>query len=219
MIWKIIKRTLIVVIVLFVILVTSAVFYLKSVEVYVTEDALPEGVYDSSTNLNLLMLQSVTNIVMSDERDADTHIEFFMNVMIYKTIRDDINPEYDPIHGESKESQYIVSNIFITIDYMYVEMTEDNQLLLTVSLKRNSFPKVATAIYLYFDVDFNYQNMSLLLTLDQVLLDEKEIAKSTLTRILNLVDQEKIENSVARGTLDLDEYTYSVGFRDYLLPF
>lgn len=219
MIRKIIKWLLISLILLSIILVSSIVFYLRSVNVYVTEQDLPEGVYDSNSSVNMLMLSAVTSILVADEDEVDPRIEFFMNVLIYKTIKDDINPDYDPINGETKESQYISKNLAITLDYIFVELTDDDQLLLSVSMKRHVFPKVATAMYLYFDMDFSYETMDLLLTLDRVLFDDKEVSQTTYDFVLNLMNKEKIINSVDRGRLDFDDYTYSIGFRDYFSPF
>ena len=219
MVWKIIRRTCLFIIVLMLLLVTGLVIYLNTVEVQLTDDDLPQNVYDTSQNVNIMMVSAVTNILTSDEQNVQGYIETFLNVMIYKTIRDDINPDYDPILGESAESQYIIKNFLMEIDYVYANITDDEQLLLTVSMKRHVFPKISTAMYFYFDMDFNYTRMTLSLILDHVLIDDQEVSKSTYDFILSFMNKDKIEEAIDKGSLDLESYTYQVGFRDYLLPF
>lgn len=214
--FKLFKRLIIFVIIILVLAVGGTLLFLNSVEVNITEEDLPQEVYDTSGNLNTMMENKMLEIATSDESQTNALFEDFLNIMIYKTIRDNINPEYDPINGDTEESEYIVKHPQFTLDYIIAEMTEDDQVRLTVSVKRNSFPSVTTAFYFLFDMEVNRSTMSFVLTLDKVYLDDNEIKHRVYDYFVSFADKDQIESQVDKGTLDLDEYTYEVSFMDFI---
>ncbi|MCF7924752.1 MAG: hypothetical protein K9L64_06600 [Candidatus Izimaplasma sp.] len=215
--FKLIKRLIILIVILLVLAFGGIIIFLNSVKVDITEADLPQDVYDSSGNLETMMENKMISIATSDEADTNSHFEDFLNMMIFTTIRDNINPDYDPLNGDSEESEYIVEHKQFTLDYIIAEMTEDDQVNLTVSIKRNSFPEAITAIYFYFDMEVNRASMTFILTLDKVYLDDKEISQRIYDYFVSFADKDQIESQVDKGTLDLDNYTYEVSFAD-LLP-
>lgn len=206
---KILKRLIIGIVILSLIAITGLFIYLNSVKVNVTDDDLPENVYTYTGSLNVLMLSTISNIV-SNNGDRDQYIEDYINILIYKTIRDDINPDYDPINGDTDKSQYIAKNFAFELDYIIADLTEDDQVMITVSIKRLGFPKAMTALYFYFDMSF--QSTTLTLSLDKVFMDEDEISKPTYDFFVSMADKEEIESSIDKGTLNLDDYTYEINF-------
>jgi len=200
-----------------VIAVGGTLIFLNSVKVNVTEDDLPEEVYDPSGNLETMMQDKMIAIATSDQADTNELFEDFLNMMIYKTIKDNVNPEYDPLNGDTDESEYIVKHSQFTLDYVIAEMTEDDQVRLTVSVKRGSFPSVSTAFYFLFDMEVIRTSMTFRLTLDKVYLDDNEIKYRVYNYFVSFADKDQIESQVDKGTLDLDEYTYEVNFSN-LIP-
>lgn len=210
---KILKKLVIAIVILSVVLIAGLFIYLNTVEVNITDDDLPENVYTYEGSLNILMLSTISDIV-SNNGDRNERIEDYINLLIYKTIKDDINPDYNPINGETDQSQYITKNLAFQLDYIIANLTDDNQIMITVSLKRLTFPKAMTAIYFYFDMTF--QSTTLTLALDQVYIDDQEISKSTYDYLVSMADKEKIESSIDKGTLNLDDYTYEINFISYI---
>ena len=164
------------------------------------------------------MLSTIGDIVLSDKSETNDKIETFINLMIYKTIRDDFNPNYDPINGESADSQYVIRNALVAIDYMIAEVDEENQITMTISIKRLGHIRTKTAIYMVFDMDFRYEDMSLTLSLSDVKIGDKPVSDDVYGFIFRRINNEEIEAAISPGTLDLDTYTYQIAFRDYL-PF
>lgn len=217
MIKKLFKYIFVTLFIVIILVFAGTLIFLNSIEVNITDDDLPQEVYDTSSTNNMVMLGAMSNIVTSGNGDVNGYIETFINAMIYQTVLDDVNPFYDPINGEIPDSQFIIKNAFITIDYIYANITEDNQIKITVSMKRGSFPSVTTAMYLYFDMDYSPLLFKLTMSLNSVYMDDTEISQSIYNTILNQMDKESIENSVDKGTLDLDEYTYEISFLNYII--
>jgi len=214
---KWIKRLLILLVIIIVLAFAGILIYLNTIKVNITDEDLPDNIYGSTENLEARMFVVMTNIVTSTNKETiNNHIEDFMNILIFKTIRDDINELYDPINGETEESQYIIKHPQFTLDYIIADMNEDDQIVLTVSLKRDGFPKAMTAIYFYFDVDFDIFSSELILTLDKVYLDDNIVSRNVYDYIVSLADKTTIEQAVDKGELNLDDYTYTIDFRDII---
>ncbi|MGE4571222.1 MAG: hypothetical protein AB7E09_00545 [Candidatus Izemoplasmatales bacterium] len=218
-IFKLIRRMVLFFLVIIVITFVGLLIYMNSVNVNITDEDLPENVYNSSKNLEIRMIDSMIEIVTSDnQEDANQDIEDFLNLMIFKTIRDDINAEYDPIKGESDQSQYIIEDSLFTLDYLIANVNDEDQVVLTVSLKRYGFPKFETALYFYFDIDLSFAKRKMILTLDKVFLDNQEISRGVYDYVVSMADKDSIESAVDKGELDLDKYTYTISFGDFI-PF
>ncbi|MDA3931213.1 MAG: hypothetical protein PF513_00595 [Tenericutes bacterium] len=215
--FKLIKRLIIFIVIIVVIAFAGMLIFLSSVKVNITEDDLPTDVYEASGNLTTMMQNKMINMATFSAGDSYNDFEDFLNIMIFKTIKDNINPEYDPLNGETEESEYIVDNSQMTLDYIIAETTEDNQMKITVSVKRGSFPQVTTAFYFIFDIEFFRTSMSFKMTLDKVYLDDKEISSRIYDYFISMADKDQIESQIDKGVLDLDEYTYEVTVFDFIL--
>ena len=214
--FKLMRRLLFLIVIILVLAFGGMLIFLNSVEVNITEDDLPESVYDASGDLATMIQDNMIAIVTSDEEDTYTLFEDFLNLMIFKTIRDEINPDYDPLNGDADESGYIIRHTQFTLDYIIAEMTEDDQVRLAVSMKRSTFPQTTTAFHFYFDTDLTLRSMTFSLSLDRVLWDDKEISRNVYDRVVSMADKDQIEEQIDTGTLDLDAYTYEVSFADVL---
>ncbi|QWC00242.1 hypothetical protein KHQ88_01355 [Mycoplasmatota bacterium] len=217
--FKLIKRLILFLIIIIILTFVGVIIFLNSVEVQITEEDLPQDVYESSGNLSTMMQNKMISIARQEDGDSYNDFEDFLNIMILKTIRDNINALYDPLNGVEEESEYIINHSQFTLDYVYADITEDGQVKVTVSLKRNNIPSVSTALYFYFDMEVIETSMTYKLTLDKVYLDEREISKNVYDYIVSFADKEQIESQVDKGTLDLDEYTYQVSFIDFIPGF
>jgi len=215
-VFKIIKRLFIFILVILVLALGATLIFLNSVKVNITEDDLPDEVYDTTDSLDTMIQDKMIEIASSPEDQTNALFEDFLNLMIYQTIKDNVNPEYDPINGDTEQSQYIVNHNQFTLDYVIAEMTEDDQVRITVSIKRGSFPSVSTAFYFLFDMEIIRSTMTFRLTLDKVYLDDNEIQHRVYDYFVSLADKDQVESQIDRGTLDLDDYTYEVSFADFI---
>jgi hypothetical protein len=178
----------------------------------VTEADLPQDVYESNGDISVLMLSKAAEIVLADEEDSYTLIEDFINLLIFDIIKDNINSEYDPINGDDEINGYIISRDKLTIDYIYAHLNEENQLIVTVSVKRPNI--VETAFHFVFDIEYEFSSFSLTLTLDKVFLHDIEIKRNIYDYFVSMADKNQVEQYLETGELDLDEYTYSISFFD-----
>lgn len=207
---KIIKRLII--FLFFIIIVVLGLLYLglNRISTTVTKEDLPQDVYESDGNLSVLILSKATEIVFADEEDSYTLIEDFVNLLIFDIIKDDINPEYDPINGSEEINNYIINKDKLVIDYIYAHLNEENQLIVTVSVKRSNI--VETAMHFVFDMNYDFSSFSLVLSLEKVFLHDVEIKRNIYDYLVSMADKEEIEQYVETGVLDLDDYTYSISF-------
>jgi hypothetical protein len=197
-----------------VIIIVLGLLYLgvNRISTTVTEADLPQDVYESNGDISVLMLSKAAEIVLADEEDSYTLIEDFINLLIFDIIKDNINSEYDPINGDDEINGYIISRDKLTIDYIYAHLNEENQLIVTVSVKRPNI--VETAFHFVFDIEYEFSSFSLTLTLDKVFLHDIEIKRNIYDYFVSMADKNQVEQYLETGELDLDEYTYSISFFD-----
>jgi hypothetical protein len=197
-----------------VIIIVIGLLYLgiNRISTTVTEADLPQDVYESNGDISVLMLSKAAEIVLADEEDSYTLIEDFINLLIFDIIKDNINSEYDPINGDDEINGYIISRDKLTIDYIYAHLNEENQLIVTVSVKRPNI--VETAFHFVFDIEYEFSSFSLTLTLDKVFLHDIEIKRNIYDYFVSMADKNQVEQYLETGELDLDEYTYSISFFD-----
>jgi hypothetical protein len=209
---KIIKRLLIFLFLVIIIVLGLLYLGVNRISTTVTEADLPQDVYESNGDISVLMLSKAAEIVLADEEDSYTLIEDFINLLIFDIIKDNINSEYDPINGDDEINGYIISRDKLTIDYIYAHLNEENQLIVTVSVKRPNI--VETAFHFVFDIEYEFSSFSLTLTLDKVFLHDIEIKRNIYDYFVSMADKNQVEQYVETGELDLDEYTYSISFFD-----
>jgi hypothetical protein len=197
-----------------VIIIVIGLLYLgiNRISTTVTEADLPQDVYESDGDISVLLLSKAAEIVLADEEDSYTLIEDFINLLIFDIIKDNINPEYDPINGDDEVNKYIISRDKLTIDYIYAHLNEENQLIITVSIKRPNI--VETAFHFVFDIEYEFSSFSLTLSLDKVFLHDIEIKRNIYDYFVSMADKNQVEQYVETGELDLEEYTYSISFFD-----
>jgi hypothetical protein len=209
---KIIKRLLIFLFLVIIIVLGLLYLGINRISTTVTEADLPQDVYESNGDISVLMLSKAAEIVLADEEDSYTLIEDFINLLIFDIIKDNINSEYDPINGDDEINGYIISRDKLTIDYIYAHLNEENQLIVTVSVKRPNI--VETAFHFVFDIEYEFSSFSLTLTLDKVFLHDIEIKRNIYDYFVSMADKNQVEQYLETGELDLDEYTYSISFFD-----
>ncbi|MGD9761268.1 MAG: hypothetical protein AB7U52_02395 [Candidatus Izemoplasmatales bacterium] len=214
---KIIKRLLIFLLVLIVIIVGAGLIAINQIKYEVTSSDLPQDVYETDGNFSALMLEKVEDLLFTEEEDSYTLIEDFINLLILDIIKKDINPEYDPLNGETEDSLFIINHEQFQLDYIYAHLNEENQLIITVSLKRDTIPNVTTAFHFIFDIDYSKTTFSLTLTLNQVFLHDIEVKHNIYDYFVSMADKNEIEVYVDKGTLNLDDYTYTINFYDLFL--
>jgi hypothetical protein len=209
---KIIKRLLIFLFLVIIIVIGLLYLGINRISTTVTEADLPQDVYESDGDISVLLLSKAAEIVLADEEDSYTLIEDFINLLIFDIIKDNINPEYDPINGDDEVNKYIISRDKLTIDYIYAHLNEENQLIITVSIKRPNI--VETAFHFVFDIEYEFSSFSLTLSLDKVFLHDIEIKRNIYDYFVSMADKNQVEQYVETGELDLEEYTYSISFFD-----
>ena len=218
MIKRFVKRVFIVLLVLVTLLVAGTFIFLMSVHTSITEEALPQEVYMNEPT-SIALATAIGQVVLADDEQKNQAIETFLNVMIFRTVRNDINPDYDPMREDEGESQYIIKESGFILDYVIANVLEDDIVKLTVSLKRSQFPFFSSAIYFYFDMALNPTTMSFKLTLNHVDIDKMTISHQIYDWLVSRIDKEAIQASVTVGELNLEDYTYTINFFDEMTPF
>ncbi|MFW5894720.1 MAG: hypothetical protein ACOCU0_02190 [Bacillota bacterium] len=210
------KKFLLVLVILAALIIGGIAYATSRFHEDITEDDLPETVYASEDSVSDGMDDAVLEL-FDTENDDDQYdfVETFVNFVIYDSIKENLNAEYDPL-GDCEEeacSTIVTSNV-ANIEYAYAHLNDDDQLILTVNAKRDSYPSFETAVHLTFDVEIDMAETSIVLTLDETHLANDEISESMLDRILGFADKDTIEESVTTGSLDLDEKTYTYDFTE-----
>lgn len=209
------KKLLIVLGVLTAVLFFGWTYVKGQIAVDVTDDDLPEGVYTTSPALLFFNAQynlfQIANPLSSE--DDMTLTEEYLNLMLFYSIRENINDEYDPLNDDcgTAACDVIVSTGYGDVEYAYVELNSDNKIVLHVNFNRTDFLSVETALVAVFDVDISLMEMALTLTLEDVYINDILIKESQIDWVLSQFDPKSIEASIAIGTLDLEEKTYEVG--------
>ncbi|MFW6298648.1 MAG: hypothetical protein ACOC14_03105 [Bacillota bacterium] len=214
------KKFLLVIVILAALTIGGIAYATSRFHEDITEEDLPETVYASNDSVSDGMDDAVLEL-FDTENDDDRYdiVETFVNFVIYDSIKENLNADYDPL-GDCEEeacSTIATSNV-ANIEYAYAHLNDDDQLILTVNAKRDSYPSFETAVHLTFDIEIDVEietmETSMVLTLDETHLANDEISESMLDRILGFADKETIEESVTTGSLDLDEKTYTYDFTE-----
>ncbi len=189
-------------------------FATASINEVITKEDLPQTVYQDDSSFESAHNALLDFFNINSDQDY-SNIELFMNYMIYDSIKENMNDEYDPLSDcETEACMYILATDYVTVDYMFARLNEDDQIVLTVSAKRFNYPTVETAVHLIFDVTINELQASFTLTLNHARLADRTISRELLDRIMTYVDKEAIEDSVTYGELDLDTYSFTVSLLD-----
>ena len=203
-------------IIILIILIALGVIGLGAIEVDVDDSSLSTIVYEEDANLTDILQAKFISLFVSGSTEESSLVEDIINLVIYDSIKNNINSDYDPLGDcETTECNYVIYEDYYYINYIFAEMNDDGQLVLTVSFGTEEIIEVNTILVLVFDVDIKLLSMSIELTLDKYYLAEYEISKTMLDRIFSKIDTENIESQVSKGELNLEEYTYTISFSPF----
>lgn len=206
---KIIKILLVVLI----LLVVGAVIALNSVKMEVEESELPVNVYEESGDLTTILQAKMVDLFINSPADEFTVIEEILNLVVLDSIRENINADYDPLGTcETEECNFIVHEDYYYLNYIIVELTEDDQFLVRASFGSDKFIEYNTVLSFLFDVEIKYTSLEIELTLDKYYMADKKISKTILDTIFKNLDKDSIESQVSTGELDLEDYSYTISF-------
>lgn len=209
-------KTIRIIIILLVILLAVGLIALYSVEVKVDESELPVNVYEEDTDLINLVNDRMIDIFVNTVTNEYTVIEEVLNLIVLDSIRENVNADYDPLGDcETIECNFIVHEDYYYLNYIIVELTDDDQFLVRVSVGSDKYLDYNTVFSFLFDVEIDYFGFEISLTLDQYHLADKELSLKMLDRIFGKLDTETIESQVTKGELDLEEYTYTISFSPF----
>ncbi|WP_176239627.1 hypothetical protein [Mariniplasma anaerobium] len=210
---KFIKVFLSIIIGLIVIIFVGVLIFLNSIKVEVTDDDLPQGIYTETGDLESISQVYLLGIVVASDADQYTLINGFMNYMILDSIRKNINPDYDPLADlDTVEADYVTYDKNFYIDYIYANLNDDNQIVVTAAFGSDSIIKVDSALNLVFDIDLDisFTNIGFTLTLVDYSLSDTALSFQVLDFIMSKLDKTEIEGQMSMGVLDLDTYTYTL---------
>ena len=206
---KAVKGLIFVLVLLFVFLLVAK----GAIQVDVDENLLPTNVYEEDADLLTLVNTRMYDLFMTSVTNEYTIVEEVVNLIILDSIRDNVNSEYDPIGDcDTTECNFIVYEDNYYINYIWAELSDDNQLIIHVSLGSEKFIGVNTVFNFYFDIEIDYLGFGIELTLDAYTLGDVDLSMEILNRIFSNIDTEQIEGQVSKGELDLTEYSYKISF-------
>ncbi len=205
------KKLIFIIVALVAILAIGVEVVTSMINETITKEALPETVYQDDTPFDSAH-SALQDFFTPNSGEGDySSIELFMNYMIYDSIKENFNASYAPLGDcETDACQYIMTTSYATVDYAFAQLNDDDQIVLTISVKRFSYPTVETAVHLVFDMSVNEVDAGFTLTLNHARIADRIITTETLDRVMAYVDKEAIEASITYGELDLDAYTYTV---------
>jgi hypothetical protein len=207
------KKLLIFVVIVLLLAFVGLNMLITRFSVDVTESDLPQDVYETEGDLLAIAQLKLIEIVNPfSTEDEYTLTEEFLNYMLLDSIRTNVNEDYNPLGDDCTEvaCDVVVETPYGNVEYIFVELNDDNQIVVTVNFARGEFPEFETALFAVFDVEFKMTELEIDLVLDSLYLNEDEITKDTLDRILGYFDAAAIEAMISMGELDLEEYTYTV---------
>ncbi|MCK5731912.1 MAG: hypothetical protein KAH13_02770 [Tenericutes bacterium] len=214
---KLLKKLILIIVVFVVLLIAGSLLFLNSIEYEVTNSDLPQDVYETSGELLPYAKTKILSLLIVDEDDRYTVVEEIINLIILDSIHENINESYDPLGDcTTNDCSRIYNSDSLYIDYVFAEINEDNQIVITISAGSESIIKADTALILVFDIDFNIitLNPNIVFTLNSYYLGNKGLSLTLLNIIFNRLDKTEVEDSMTFGTLDLDEHTYTISITD-----
>lgn len=216
---KIIKRLLLFLLVVVIGIVIYAFSFINSIQYSVTADDLPQDVYTTDGDLLAYAKTKIVRLVTSSIDERYTLTEDFINLIIWDSIRENVNSNYDPLGTACSESlstdcQRIVSENYYDIDYAFAKLNDDSQLVITISGGIDKIIHKATALIMIFNIDFRFIDMEVVFTLDSYSLGDRELSKSLLDRLFGYFGKADVENNISFGTLDLTDYSYTISITD-----
>ncbi len=209
---KLVKGLVIVALVLVILLFVAK----GAIQVEVDEESLPVNVYSEDADLLTLVNARMFDLFVTSVTNEYTVVEEVVNLIILDSIRDNVNSDYDPLGDcETTDCNYIVYDENYYVSYIWAELSEDDQLIIYVSLGSEVFIGVNTVFSFYFDIDIDYEGFGIELTLDSYNISDKTLSMDILDSIFSNLDIDNIESQVSKGELDLTEYSYKISFNPF----
>ena len=206
---KAVKGLIFVLVLLFVLLLVAK----GAIQVDMNEDLLPTNVYEEDADLLTLVNTRMYDLFMTSVTNEYTVVEEVVNLIILDSVRENVNSEYDPLGDcDTTECNFIVYEDNYYVNYIWAELSDDDQLIIHVSLGSEKFIGVNTVFNFYFDIEIDYLGFGIELTLDAYTLGDVDLSMDILDSIFSNIDTEQIEGQVSKGELDLTEYSYKISF-------
>lgn len=202
---------------LVILIFVGVLIFLNSIKVEVTDDDLPQGIYTETGDLESLSQIYLLGIIVASDADRYTLVNGFMNYMILDSIRTNVNPDYNPLGSlDTVEANYVTYDKNFYIDYIYANLNDDNQIVVTAAFGSDSIIKVDSALNLTFDIDLDISlfNVGFTLTLVDYALSDTSLSFQVLDFIMSRLDKTEIEGQISMGDLDLEDYTYSLSINN-----
>ncbi|XFA98260.1 hypothetical protein ACAG96_05130 [Candidatus Izemoplasma sp. B36] len=215
--FKFIKKLIIVFVVILVVLGIVVTVFLGRIKYEVTSNDLPQDVYDTSGDLLTFAKTKTLNLLLAEEDEKYTLVEEIFNLILLDSIRENINQDYDPL-GDCTTSAClnVAAEDNFYVDYIFAEINDDNQIVITISGGFQFLFKGDTALIMVFDIDFDLLslNPSVIFTLSSYQLGNMNLSMSILDNIFNRMNKDDLEDSISFGELNLDDYTYTLSIND-----
>ncbi len=196
----------------FVIIFAVGMFVLmQSIRVKVTNEDLPQSVYQNVGDTDALLTQALIDVFETGSAESQYNLtEVYMNILILQAIKENINPNYDPLSDcQTIDCTYIYKDDG-GINYLFAQLEDNNQLTIVISLTTDQIIPYETAVYVTFDVSIDMTENRLLLTFDRLAVGPYTIPGVLIDFVLNQLDLSSFESMIDTGTLDLDTMTYEV---------
>ena len=212
---KLLKRLLIFIFILVVIIVVAVIVLVKSIAVEVTDADLPQVVYQQDADLLITAQANLLGMILASETERYTIIEEFVNYIILDSIQTNINPNYDPLGDlDTDATNYVINEGYVYIDYVYAKLNDNNQMVICISFGSDQYMEMHSAIYLTFDIDIEIKidllEINAVLTLVDYAIADHNLPFKVLDYLFTKLDKASIEESMTFGTLDLDEYSFTI---------
>lgn len=214
---KIIKRLIIFLVFIIVVVLFGIIIFVNRIDYQVTAEDLPQDVYENVGDGLVFAKFKLLDLVYADEDERYTLTEEIVNLIIYDSIKENINELYDPLGTcTTSECLNIVAEDLYYLDYVFAKINENDQMVITASFGVDSVIDIDTALVMVFDIEFDFTASIpyVEFTLNSYALGEKKLSKSLLEMLFKRVNKEEIEDSVSFGTLNLDDYTYKIEIYD-----
>lgn len=207
---------------LLLLVLSGVVFWNVRISESITSESLDPFVYDSEKTTRGLIVDSLNGGLgfsgFGDVGDAT----FFLNALIFHSIKSNVNEEYDPLNSECENEAcfYIVDESVFIVDYIFAESLDEN-ILLTVSVKREGFPSLETAVHLI--LDYNYEPSllggSITFTILDISAGRQNLRTEHLSSLLESIGENEINEMISFGSFSIEELKLTIPLTEIMNSF
>ncbi len=212
------KKLLFMLLFIIIIFAVGMFMLMQSIRVEITNDDLPQSVYQNVDDADALLTQALIDVFDTGTEESQYRFtETYINFLILQAIKENINPDYDPLSDcETIACEYIYKEDG-GINYLFAQLEDNNQLTIVISFTTDQIIPYETAVYVTFDVSIDMADNRLLLTFDRMAVGPYTIPSVLIDFVMNQLELSSFESMIDTGTLDLDNMTYDVVLTE-LLP-